>query len=256
MKNNLVALIVASAAMLFAPTLWAGNLEQGSELFLFNKPAEAAPFLEKALREAPTDPRIPLWLGFVYEQLNQYDKAISHLRSALDRGIGDEAVLCLNIGNNYARKGSIADALKYYDRAIGFKPAYSLAILNRGNVYIRTGELMSALGDYENFLSLEPKHALSPDVARMIAAIKDEMGARELAKKMEVERLLAEAQKQQDLESQRLASAEKARKDEEARKKLLASIFDSLNDATNEQKNLSAGTEDLQNKQDELTREE
>ena len=244
--------LMASSASL----VWAGNLEQGSELLLFNKPAEAAPFLENALKETPSDPRISLWLGLVYEQLNQYDKAIGYLQSALDRGIGDSAVFCLNIGNNYAKKGSAPDALKYYTMAISAKPTYATAILNRGNTYVRTGDLSSALTDYQNFLAIAPNHALSPDVARMIAAIKDELGAREAAKKAEEDKKIAEEQHQKEVENQRLADAAKQKQDEDARKKLLDSVFNSLNDSSNEQKNLNAGNEDVQNKQDELKLEE
>jgi tetratricopeptide (TPR) repeat protein len=282
----------ATLLLAVASGLHAGNFEKGSELFLYNKPAEAAPYLERAVIEESANADAFYRLGIVYEQLKLWDKAVAALRSAMDRNYGKKAELYGRMAKIMALKGDLDQCIKYNDLALAEDPANSAVTLNRANAWFRKQNLDNALADYRQFIAMDPANSLKPDVVRMIQAIlalqeeqaaarkaEEDRLAAEAAKKAEEERLrqLAEAQKQKDeearkaseaarkAEEERLAKlAEEKRKQEEAvrlaaeaaRKKQLDDLFSSLNDASNEQKTLSAGAEDVQSKPSDLELEE
>ncbi|MEI7849193.1 MAG: tetratricopeptide repeat protein [Chloroflexota bacterium] len=275
------------SAMLFLNclNLFAGNFEKGNELFLYNKPSEAALFMERAIIEDPSNAAAYYRLGIIYEQLKQYDKATAALRSALDRNYGKKAELYGHMAKIQALKGNLDECIRYNTLAIQENPEYSPVILNRANAWFRKDNLDSAMADYQNFISVDPENALKPEVVRMIQSIQGLKDERELSKKQEAELQAAELAKKQEEEKQQQLVAEKKRQEEEkqaqleaakkqeaenqkrladdkrrqeeaAKKKQLDDLFNSLNAATNEQTNLSAGTEDVQNRQSDLKLEE
>jgi tetratricopeptide (TPR) repeat protein len=284
-----VAVLLSLAA---AAGLHAGNFEKGSELFLYNKPAEAAPYLERAVIENSANAEAYYRLGIVYEQLKLWDKAVASLRSAMDRNYGKKSELYGRMAKNMAMKGDLDECIRYNDLALAEDPANSAVTLNRANAWFRKRNLDSALADYRQFIAMDPENSLKPDVVRMIQAIlalqeeqtaarkaEEDRLAAEAARKAEEERLrqLAEEQRKQE-EAARLAAeaarktdeerqrqlADEKRKQEEAarlaaeatRKKQLDDLFSSLNDASNEQKTLSAGAEDVQSQRSDLELEE
>ena len=265
--------------------LHAGNFEKGSELFMYNKPSEAAPYLERAVIENPTNAAAYYSLGLVYEQLKEYDKAVAALRSAMDRNYGKKAEILGHMAKAQLLKGDLDECIRYNTLAIQEDSQYSPVILNRANAWFRKDNLDNALADYQNFIAIDPNNALKPDVVRMIQAILALRDERILAKKQEDDRIAAEAARKQEEEHQKQLAAEqqrqadeqkrqeelarkqeedrqkqiadeKRRQEEAAKKKMLDDLFSSLNEASTEQKNLSAGSEDVQNKQSDLKLEE
>jgi len=255
-KPILPVLYLVVWAFLTQTAVWAENLEKGFYLFLDNKPSEAIPFLEKALYEYPTNPEIYTSLSSAYVQISKYDSAIALLTKALDKGYVERYLTLGQIGAIYSISGNFTDAVKLYSQALDAKPDDSWSLYQRGNNFFFKRDFPSAINDYEKFLLIAPKDPQSPEVARMIAYLKEELKNQEVAKKLEEDQKLAEAARLKQLELDKQIADEKQRKDDEARKKLMDDIYASLNDASNEQTNLSAGTEDVKNKPADVIRED
>ena len=90
-----------SLSSLFSSTF----LEEGEKLFLENNPKDSAPLLEAALNEDPTNEKIYLYLGIVYDQLGELDKSTKIMRRGLNVATTIKDILYFNIGNNLFKKG-------------------------------------------------------------------------------------------------------------------------------------------------------
>ncbi len=208
-----------------AGALWADpNLEEGERLLLENKPKEALPFLEKALNEDPTDEKTYLYLGIVHEQLQDTEKAIAVFRRGLDVATTVLDVLYFNIGNNYFRLGEYVTADEMYTQGIAKNADHSETYLNRANTRLMLENYRGALADYSMYLLLKPFNEQRGRVERMIeilsAIIQEE-----------------EQEKRQELERQRA---------------LMNEVLNSLRNASEDTRNLSAGAEEIEEAYDEV----
>lgn len=195
---------------------------QGEALFMADKPAEASPFLENAIREDPANVTAYLYLGAAYQQLKRWDQSIDVLKAALPRAGARAALVSYNIANAYFAKGAASFAEQYYTRAIEADGSFASAFLNRANARVKTGALADAVSDYSNYLVLEPASPKRPEIERLVKLIGEEFAAADREK----------------------AAAEAAAKaEEERRKKLLDEVAASLQAAAEETKGLSAGSE-------------
>ncbi len=249
--------------LLFAQNaLWAETLfEKGEELFLANKPQEAVTYLEAALGELPGNEKIYLYLGIVYEQLGRRDEAITVMQKGLDYAKDLRHIFYFNIANNLYAKGDTALAEDMYSRSLQEKSGYSSAYLNRANARVSQKKYQSALSDYTVFLSLEPANPQADAIKRMVGLLRGIIAEQERAK-LEEERRQAEELKAKAEEEKRLAEEQKKRKEEEERKKeaearriaeeqarqkaLLDEVLKSLSNVSEDTRNLSAGSEDIQ----------
>ncbi len=199
--------------------------EQGTKLFMENKPREAVSVLELAIKESVADERLHLYLGIAYMQLERYDDALVAFRRGLAGSVLYRHQFFFNIGNTYFLAGKSAFALESYDQALGVKNDYAAAYLNRANVKMRLGDTFGAVDDYSTYLALEPSSGQAAEIRRLIDLIGAKVAAANQAK------ALAEAQK--------LA-------EEQAKAALQASVTQSLLDAAASTTNLSAGSGDVQ----------
>ncbi len=199
--------------------------EQGTRLFMENKPREAVSVLELAVKESGTDEKLFLYLGIAYLQLERYDEALAAFRRGLAVSLTTRHQFYFNIGNAYFLAGKSAFALESYDQALGSKKDYPAAYLNRANVKMRLGDTIGAVDDYSTYLALEPSSSQAGEIRRLIDLLNSKVAAANQAK------ALSEAQK--------LAKAQ-------AKAALQASVTQSLLDAASDTTNLSAGSGDVQ----------
>ncbi|GHV93327.1 hypothetical protein AGMMS50268_38300 [Spirochaetia bacterium] len=220
-KNRLIPCLL----FLFAGTLGAlDDFARGEELFMQNKPREALAFLENTITEDPSHIKACLYLGIAYQQLDMLDEAIAVYRKILPRAGSEAPRVAYNLGNVYFTKGNTVFAEQYYTQAIEADPSFASAYLNRGNTRIRTGALKSAISDYEIFLALEPHSPKRSRVDQVVTFIREEAAA----------------------EERRKALAEQiAREEAERRQRMLDEVAASLQSAAEENKGLSAGSEDV-----------
>ena len=106
-------------------------LEEGEKLLMSNNPREALPFLEQALNTEPLNEKIYLYLGILYEQLAQPDKAISIMQRGLDVAKEHRDIFYYNIGNNFFIKGVPVMASFFYSvlQAFFAGAGFALALL-------------------------------------------------------------------------------------------------------------------------------
>jgi tetratricopeptide (TPR) repeat protein len=201
-----VFLLAAAAALPAASALF----EKGSALFVQNKPAEARPLLEEALAEDPSNETVYLYLGIVYQQLGEPDRAISVLKRGLNIATLHKALFLYNIGNNFFSRSEFTFAEDSYTAAVTANRTMSDGYLNRANSRMKLEKWDGALADYQLFLQLAPQDPQRPQVERVVSLLQEHLG-----------KLAAMAQAEADRQ-----------------KALLADVLNSLTNASDEALNL------------------
>jgi tetratricopeptide (TPR) repeat protein len=209
---------------LLLPTVAAFSpFEEGQKLFLDSKPQEALPLLLEALNADPANEGIYLYLGIVYEQLGQTDKSISIMRRGLN--VADELAdsLYFNIGNNFFRQNENIMAEDMYTKAISKNSGFPEPYLNRANSRINLENYRGALTDYTIYLKLKPETSQRTSVERMI-------------------RLLSDLLEDQEREERERTARERS---------LMNEVLNSLKNASEDALNLSTGTENILEEEEE-----
>ena len=200
------------------------SLQEGEQLFLENKPREALPHLERALYENPQDEKIYLYLGIVYEQIGDTEKSIQTLKRGLNVSEGYQDLFYYNLGNNHFRKQEFTVAEQMYSNALQINGALEVAYLNRANSRLELEEYQDARQDYIDYLRLDPDTPQRENIEKIRALL---------------------GQAIEDAERQRLEELER-------QKALLNEVLDTLNNASEDTRNLSAGSEEIQEEYEEI----
>jgi len=211
-------------ATLAALLLQLSALQEGEKLFLENRPQEALPLLEQALNENPDNERLYLYLGIVYEQLASPDKSIQVMRRGLGVARGVKDLLYFNLGNNLFRQKEYTLAEQMYSNALEVNRVLEDAVLNRANARLELESYAGARTDYIEYLRLAPATPQREPIEKIIALLGGMLD-----------------------EAQRLQQEELARQ-----KALLNEVLNSLQNASEDTRNLSAGSEDIQEEYDEV----
>lgn len=119
---------------------------------------ETKRILEAARREHPTDARPLFGLGDLEIELQSYDAAIAHLKSAAALRPGDveirERLLVA-----YKAKGDAADALAQASAVLARDPKNAVALFTRAEIYADQNENELARKDAERVVELQPRNA-------------------------------------------------------------------------------------------------
>ena len=214
-----VALVVATDASAISP-----SFEQGEDLFLHDRPLEAQPLLQQAILEDPANELAYLYLGVAYEQLEEHAKAVDVLQKGIALHGDHQGQMYLNVGNNMFAQSSFLMATEMYGKALSADPTLVNAYLNRANARLQAAEFDSALADYTLYLSLDPGSSQRTQIEQVIALLRQRI---ELV-------------------------AEQERQEQERQTALLNAVLTSLDNAAQNTKNLSAGSEGIQEQYDEL----
>jgi tetratricopeptide (TPR) repeat protein len=211
-------------ATLAALLLQLSALQQGEKLFLENRPQEALPLLEQALNEDPNNERLYLYLGIVYEQLDSLDKSIQVMRRGLNVAKGVKDLLYFNLGNDLFRQKEYTLAEQMYNNALESNGTLEDAWLNRANARLQLESYAAARTDYIEYLRLAPANPQREAIEKLIALL-----------------------------GGMLDEAERLKQEELARQKaLLNEVLNSLQNASEDTRNLSAGSEEIQEQYDEV----
>jgi tetratricopeptide (TPR) repeat protein len=230
----------AAFALAFGPALsraWAAGsaFDEGERLFRENKPAQAAPLLEKAVLDSGVDERAWLYLALSYQQLGRLDEASATLRKGLGQASRFKSLFYFDLGNVFVLQGKNSFAADMFGQAISLDGAFSSSYLNRANARLSTKDYGGARQDYEKYLELEPSSPQRASIEALLARLEAGIA-----------------------ETERQAAAEEARKqaEEAARKELLDKMTASLKAAADETTSISAGAGDVQGYGDELKLDE
>ena len=153
-----------------SPSLMSANtlFNNGETLFLNNKPHEARPLLEQSLKVEQPKEIIYLYLGIIYEQLADYNKAIQVITKGLQNASDLEEELYFNLGNSYYQISDFTAAIDSYTSTIRLNPNNSSAYLNRANSNLQIQALDSALSDYILYLQLLPESTQKNNIEQII----------------------------------------------------------------------------------------
>ena len=185
-------------------------LDQGEELFLNNQMDEALPVLKTALLQEPTNEKIYLYLGTIYEQMGDYEQAVSVLQRGLQYANLHKDFMYFNIANNLFNQGKFILAEEIYSRAVDANPDLTNAYLNRANTRIKTGSHMGAVDDYTLYLSLRPTTPQRENIEKILAILTAKIEAEMAQIRQEEEQRKAEEEKQQSLLNEVLSSLQNA----------------------------------------------
>jgi len=209
MKRILAAfLLMTGTASLFAAS---DSFDKGEALFVQNHPQDARPLLESALTEDPANEKTYLYLGIIYQQLGDTQKAIEILKQGLSVSTAYKELFYYNIGNDlYARK-DFAGAEAMYTSAVAVRKDLSEGYLNRANARLQQQNLDGAYADYSYFLQLAPQDPQRPAIEKLMA-------------------LLRKVQDQKEADRQAAIAKQQA---------LMSDVLKGLNNAGDSTKNLS-----------------
>jgi tetratricopeptide (TPR) repeat protein len=226
----LLLLLLLSGALLYAQED-KGLKARADELLLYNKPAEALPLYQAAAEQNPQDPDIYWNLGYVYELLGQPGKAVQMYQKGSTIARIDRDRFLVAMARNLHKMERFTEADEQYTRALEYNPTNYAVYLNRGNTRVKLNEYQKAINDYSAYLSLENEPSQEPQVRQMITLLRG----------------ILEKEKSQAL------ADEQRRKEEEARQQaLLDSVLSSLDDVTDDTQSLSAGAEQIEEREVEI----
>jgi tetratricopeptide (TPR) repeat protein len=232
------ARFLAVAAFLALSSLGAGAagaFDEGERLFRENRPAEAAPVLERAIQEQGSDERAWLYLATSYIQLGRLDEASSVLRKGLGQSLRFKSLFYYDLGAIFVLQGKNSFAADMFTQAIEIDGAYAPAFLNRANARLSVKDYAGAGADYRRYLELEPGSSQRASIEELLARL--DKGIAETA------RVAAEAEARKQAE-------------EAARKELLDRMSASLKAAADETTSISAGAGEVQGYGDEIKLDE
>ncbi len=206
------AVVVLIALLAGLPAFGASTLfQRGEELFVRNQPRDAEPLLENALKDDPSNEKVYLYLGIIYQQLGDLDKAIDILKRGAAISTTYRDLMYYNIGNDMFARKEYALAEQAYSEAVGANKDLAEAYLNRANARMQLQSYDGAVDDYTVFLQLQPQDPQRPKIEEVIR----------LLRQMKEAKL-----KQQEEELAR-------------QKALMNDVLSSLNNAGEDTKNLS-----------------
>jgi len=111
-------------------------------LLYFDDTAKAIDFFEKAIKADPNYSEAYNNLGFAYEKLGQFDKAIPFYKKAVSNLLySTPEKAYISMGNSYYRLGKYDDAISSFKNAVNRAPELSLA-------YMRMALCYNAMGRY------------------------------------------------------------------------------------------------------------
>jgi tetratricopeptide (TPR) repeat protein len=180
--------------------------DKGEALFDQNKPLDAQPLLESALNDDPTNEKIYLYLGIIYQQLGDPQKGIDTLTKGLAFASTYKDIFYYNIGNDFYARKDFASAEQSYNQALAVNKNLSSGYLNRANARLQMKNFPASLSDYVLFLQLQPQDPQRPNIEKVISLLRTTLDDQEKAR-------LAEAAKQQALMNDVLKSLNNAGED-------------------------------------------
>jgi tetratricopeptide (TPR) repeat protein len=177
--------------------------DKGEALYVQNKPQDARPLLESALNDDPSNEKTYLYLGIIYQQLGDPQKAIDTLKRGLSIAASYKDLFYFNMGNDFFSRKEYTFAEDMYTNALAVNKGLSDGYLNRANSRLQLANYTGALADYTLFLQLSPQDAQRANIEKIMALLRKAVDDKEKAR-------LAEIAKQQALMNEVLNSLNNA----------------------------------------------
>ena len=239
------------------PSFGVDFFDRGMEAFMNNSPEDAVAMFEIASQQDPGNHEAYLYLGISYIQLAMYERAIEAFQSGLENTVASKDDFFYNIGLAYALSGNFELALEAYSQSHIYNSGYHQAYLNKANIYVRNGEYEDAIKNYRIYLSIMPDGEQSEAVRQMIVALEEEIADIKIKEEQErIAREEEEKQRQQELEQQRIREEEERELAAQRRRDLMSSVLDSLENDAREADQIGAESEEFEDFDFEIGRQD
>jgi tetratricopeptide (TPR) repeat protein len=111
--------------------------------------------LEKSIELESEDVDVYLFLGNVYTENKEYDKAQKILTKATELAPDDERAYYF-LGRLYLEKGALEESVAYYKQALERNPSYPLALVDIARVYEKLGRPVESEKIYKDLIFFYP----------------------------------------------------------------------------------------------------
>ncbi|MGE5279173.1 MAG: tetratricopeptide repeat protein [Deltaproteobacteria bacterium] len=142
--------VLLAAAVAFGIAAYRRNLVWRSQMEMWQDVAKKAPRKARAYKG----------IGFEYEKLKRFDKALEAYEQAIQLHPGYDEVY-YNMANIYIEQKKYDQAMAMFDRAIEIKGNYAMAYHNRALLYAMLGENDRAIEDLDKAIALKPDYILA-----------------------------------------------------------------------------------------------
>ena len=137
------------------------HFESAMQLYKEHKTEEALTELEAAAKEAPKDPTILRWIGFIHLERQEYDLARTPLETAAM--LEPKSVVAhQNLGNVYDGLKLYPEALKEFRLVASLKPDSADAYYNIAMVHTKTGKWSDAVASLKTAIGIDSAAVAAP----------------------------------------------------------------------------------------------
>jgi choline-sulfatase len=135
-----------------------GVLEKASESMNHDRWKDAVPALESISRQDTGNPLIYAYLQMCYERLGQFDRMEQTCRRAIDHRADSDNTYA-SLGGIYVRRGDLAHAVEFMEKAARLNPANLENMENLATAYLQLGRPDDAQRALQAILVQNPRHA-------------------------------------------------------------------------------------------------
>ena len=140
------------------PDCWMAEINLGMAFLQTNKPQEAIPHFEQALRIKPNYAEAHYNVGTALLQMSRPQEAIARYEQAL-RIKPNYFEAHYNAGNAFLQINKPQEAIAHYEQALRIKPNLAEAHYNAGNAFLQMSRPQEAIAHFEQALRLKPNFA-------------------------------------------------------------------------------------------------
>jgi len=140
-----------------------GVLERASNAMNHDRWKDAIPLLEKISREDAANPVIYKHLQLCYERLGQFDREERTCIRAIENKVESDDIFA-NLGEVYIRRGDLARAVEYMEKAASLNPANLQNMDNLATAYLQLGRQDDTRRVLNATLARDARHATAHNV--------------------------------------------------------------------------------------------
>ncbi len=143
-----------------------------------NQTEAALPYLEEAIRQGSSNPRIPLLIGQIYLEAGRTDEAETYIRQSIAANPSN-ADAWLELGGVFDARNNSAEALRCYEHALSLQPDFGYLLVSAAQAAEKTSASEKAREYYQHALQVDPKN---PDAANGLGLMLAKAGQTNQAK--------------------------------------------------------------------------
>ncbi len=139
-----------------SPGCWVAHNNLGTTLLDADRPGDALPHVQAALRLNPKSAAVHFNMGYALDSAGRLPEAVQEFQQALSLK-SDFPQAHNNLGNTLKRMGKLPEAIEQYRQAVALQPDYAKARNNLGNVLMNAGQADEAVVQLQEAMRIAPQ---------------------------------------------------------------------------------------------------